>query len=248
MTQINDTYITFKDPYLVAVCKCDYCGYPNIAMKQRLRGGNMDLGELRFAYDNDEQAQYLYWLPDEPLGREFEEVPEHIADAASEAYACFSIRSYRAAILMARSVLEATAKDKGVEKGNLASKIDALADKGVISPQIKDEAHEIRYLGNDMAHGDFAKDKGVEKGNLASKIDALADKGVISPQIKDEAHEIRYLGNDMAHGDFVEPVTEEDADDMLGFLATFLNYVYQMPAAIRRRQDARRKRQGNPNE
>lgn len=201
MTQINDTYITFKDSHLVAVRKCDYCGYPNIAMKQRFRYGNMDYDESHFASGNDEQAKYLRWLPDEPLGREFEEVPEHIADAASEAYACFSIRSYRAAILMARSVLEATAKDKGVEKGNLASKIDALADKGVISPQIKDEAHEIRYLGNDMAHGDF-----------------------------------------------VEPVTEEDADDMLGFLATFLNYVYQMPAAIRRRQDARRKRQGNPNE
>ena len=184
MTQIKETYITFKDSHLVAVCKCDYCGYPNIAMKQRFRYGNMDYDESHFASGNDEQAQYLHWLPDEPLGREFEEVPEHIA-----------------AILMARSVLEATAKDKGVEKGNLASKIDALADKGVISPQIKDEAHEIRYLGNDMAHGDF-----------------------------------------------VEPVTEEDADDMLGFLATFLNYVYQMPAAIRKRQDARRKRKGNPNE
>ena len=68
-----------------------------------------------------------------------------------------------------------------------------------------------------------------------------------SEQIKDEAHEIRYLGNDMAHGDFTEPVSEEDADDMLGFLATFLNYVYQMPAAIRRRQEARKNRRANPN-
>lgn len=201
MTQINDTYITFKDSHLVAVCKCDYCGYPNIAMKPYDKLGGLTFSDSSFATGNGIEAEYLYWLPEEPLGREFEEVPEHIADAASEAYACFSIRSYRAAILMARSVLEATAKDKGVEKGNLASKIDALADNGVISPQIKDEAHEIRYLGNDMAHGDF-----------------------------------------------VEPVTEEDADDMLGFLATFLNYVYQMPAAIRKRQDARRKRQGNPNE
>ena len=47
--------------------------------------------------------------------------------------------------------------------------------------------------------------------------------------------------------DFTEPVSEEDADDMLGFLATFLNYVYQMPAAIRRRQEARKNRRANPN-
>ncbi|WP_169241887.1 DUF4145 domain-containing protein [Bifidobacterium olomucense] len=127
-------------------------------------------------------------------------MPQHIADAASEAYACFSIRSYRAAILMARSVLEACAKDKNVTGRTLASKIDALADNGIISPQIQQEAHEIRYLGNEMAHGDFT-----------------------------------------------EPVSEEDADDMLGFLATFLNYVYQMPAAIRRRQEARRNRAANPN-
>ena len=201
MTQIRDTYITFKEPYLVAVCQCDNCGYPNIAMKQRPRSGNMDHDESHFASGNGIETEDLHWIPDAPLGREFEEVPEHIADAASEAYACFSIRSYRAAILMARSVLEATAKDKGVATGNLASKIDALADKGIISPQIKAEAHEIRYLGNDMAHGDF-----------------------------------------------VEPINEDDADDVLGFLATFLNYVYQMPAAIRRRQEARRKRKGNPNE
>jgi hypothetical protein len=51
----------------------------------------------------------------------------------------------------------------------------------------------------------------------------------------------------MAHGDFVEPVSEEDADDMLGFLATFLDYVYQMPAAIRRRQETRKNRGMNPN-
>ena len=122
-------------------------------------------------YFDDEDSQ-VTWYPALSLGREFKEVPQHIADAASEAYACFSIRSYRAAILMARSVLEASAKDKNVTNGTLASKIDALADNGVISPQIQQE---------------------------------------------------------------------------LGFLATFLNYVYQMPAAIRRRQEARRKRAANPN-
>lgn len=201
MTQIGNTYATFRDQQLVAVCRCDNCGYPNIAMEPRESSGKLSVIETCFANVDGAECEYLQWLPDKPLGREFKEVPKHIADAASEAYACFSIRSYRAAILMARSVLEATAKDKGVETGNLASKIDALADHDIISPQIKAEAHEIRYLGNDMAHGDF-----------------------------------------------VNPVSEEDADDVLGFLATFLEYVYQMPAAIRRRQEARKQRKSNPND
>ncbi|WP_206430958.1 DUF4145 domain-containing protein [Bifidobacterium samirii] len=206
MTRVKDSYKTDKGGAWVAFCTCDYCGYPNIAMadESALATYRVTIGTVSanwFVDANGEDSEKLiHWLPEEPLGREFKDVPQHISDAASEAYACFSIRSYRAAILMARSVLEACAKDKGVTKGNLASKIDALADDGVISPQIQAEAHEIRYLGNDMAHGDF-----------------------------------------------VEPVGMDDADDVLGFLATFLDYVYQMPAAIRRRQEARKQRGANPN-
>lgn len=197
---------------------CDQCGYASIgefsikdldgllsryeeSREQSYRGDDIQKRVLSAVnWHADRMSPECEWYPVMPIGKEFEEVPQHIADAASEAYACFSIRSYRAAILMARSVLEACAKDKGVTKGSLASKIDALADKGVIGPQIQAEAHEIRYLGNDMAHGDF-----------------------------------------------VAPVSEDDADDVLGFLSTFLNYVYQMPAAIRRRQEARRERGANPN-
>ncbi|MBM9432350.1 DUF4145 domain-containing protein [Flaviflexus equikiangi] len=82
-------------------------------------------------------------------------MPEHISDAASESYACYQIRSYRAAILMARSVVEAVAKDKGATTGNLYKKIDKLADDRIISPLTAETAHEIRFMGNDMAHGDF---------------------------------------------------------------------------------------------
>jgi hypothetical protein len=200
---------------------CDECGYGSLGMLSMNEDNYYD---LRSRYDQAPNTQFLTheesietmtavvnwyseslqpdvtWYPMMSIGREFEDVPQHIAEAASEAYSCFSIRSYRASILMARSVLEATAKDKGIDKGSLASKIDGLEKSGVISKQIQDEAHEIRYLGNDMAHGDF-----------------------------------------------VEPVSEEDADDMLGFLATFLDYVYQMPAAIRRRQETRKNRGMNPN-
>lgn len=88
-------------------------------------------------------------------GQGFKDVPNTIADAASEAYACYSIRSYRAAILLARSVVEAAAKDQGVTKGNLATKIYTLADKRLVSPLVAQQAHEIRHIGNEMAHGDF---------------------------------------------------------------------------------------------
>jgi hypothetical protein len=57
---------------------------------------------------------------------------------------------------MARAVVEATAKQHGITTGNLLSKIDRLAQKGVISELMKEAAHEIRFAGNDAAHGDLA--------------------------------------------------------------------------------------------
>ena len=42
--------------------------------------------------------------------------------------------------------------------GSLVKKIDALAERGIISPLVKDTAHEIRQMGNEMAHGDFVQD------------------------------------------------------------------------------------------
>lgn len=105
----------------------------------------------------DSPQAEVRWLPEHVHGRRFDDVPNPIADAASEAYACYSIRSYRAAILLARSVVEAVAKDKGITTGSLSQKIDGLADGDHIRPLIKESAHEIRHLGNGMAHGDFIK-------------------------------------------------------------------------------------------
>jgi hypothetical protein len=60
-----------------------------------------------------------------------------------------------AAILMARTVVEASAKANGIGTGNLASKINSMREKGLIRPAIAEQAHEVRFAGNNMAHGDI---------------------------------------------------------------------------------------------
>lgn len=90
-------------------------------------------------------------------------MPSPIDAAASEAWACSSIGQYRASVLMARAVVEATAKDQGVTSGNLMAKIDKLYDDEVIGKGVKEAAHEIRFMGNDMAHGDFVTDIGEDE-------------------------------------------------------------------------------------
>lgn len=138
--------------------QCDNCGYPSIAM-WRAQTNNVfeeqrDRNETGI-YDAIDTAQEMKWIPQNPLGKQFDDVPEAIACAASEAFACASVGLYRAAILLSRSIVEACAKDQGITRGNLAEKIDKLAEEGLVSQLVRDQAHEIRYFGNDMAHGDF---------------------------------------------------------------------------------------------
>ncbi|GAA4871741.1 DUF4145 domain-containing protein [Saccharopolyspora cebuensis] len=97
----------------------------------------------------------LSWWPLVGVGKEYEDVPEHIAAAASEAQKCLSIGAYRAAVSLARAVVEATAKAQGIMTGTLEVKINTLHDRGLIRLDIRDAAHEVRHLGNEMAHGDF---------------------------------------------------------------------------------------------
>lgn len=98
----------------------------------------------------------LDWWPKYVGGRAFEDVPQHIAVTADEAYRCHNIEAYRGAVSLARSVIEATAKDLGIRKGNLMAKIDAMRTQGLIRAVIAECAHEVRYFGNEVAHGDFA--------------------------------------------------------------------------------------------
>jgi hypothetical protein len=82
-------------------------------------------------------------------------IPDAVAGFFKEAHDAFSISAYRAVLLLVRSVIEATAKDRGVDSGTLVQKINKLYDEGHVRRGTKDMAHALRILGNDMAHGDI---------------------------------------------------------------------------------------------
>lgn len=96
------------------------------------------------------------WAPKYVEGQNFPDVPEHIAAAASEAHRGESVSNHMSAILMARTVIEATAKDKDIHEGTLAKKIEQMVEKTLIRPHVKEVADEVRHFGNDMAHGDIS--------------------------------------------------------------------------------------------
>lgn len=120
-------------------------------------------------------VQVLRHWPQTVGGKAFPDVPPHIAATADEAHQCQSIGAHRGAIALARAVVEATAKERGVTTGNLMAKIDALAKQSVISEAMKDAAHEIRFAGNEVAHGDLAEQPTVKEDaeEVLSLMDAI---------------------------------------------------------------------------
>jgi hypothetical protein len=107
------------------------------------------------AVEKAELAREVEWWPKVGVAPAVEDVPPAIARAAREAYASASVGNHIAAILMARTVVEATAKNKGITVGTLSAKINSMKDAGLIRPAIAEQAHEVRFAGNDMAHGDI---------------------------------------------------------------------------------------------
>ena len=123
------------DP-IVGCLTCDHCGKPIAVV---LDGQNMVME---------------HW-PERVWGRDFPDVPGPIATTANEAHLCLAAGSARGAAALARAVVESVAKNKGILKADLKTKIEALHQAGHISEAMREAAHEIRFVGNEAAHGDL---------------------------------------------------------------------------------------------
>ncbi len=142
------------------------------------RGQSIALGSVEYGYGRrnlpgffeNARGDDLIWRPSAAETRSYPDVPQHIGEAAKEAYECDSYQHYRAAIMLARAVIEATAKDSGITTGNLFSKIEAMATQGLIRGKIRDAAHGVRELGNEMAHGDFVEPISAEESQLVIRL------------------------------------------------------------------------------
>ena len=106
---------------------CDNCGSASIAAGLMLT----EYTNPRTALDSEDRDELPFgitWLPEGAVGRDFPDVPPHIASAADEAYRCHSIQA---------------------------------------------AAHEVRYFGNNMAHGDFVQDTAAEESAEALELMAM---------------------------------------------------------------------------
>lgn len=119
------------------VAVCETCGhvllYENVG--DQLEDNEFHYGSLEF--------------PDS--GRLPASVPITISKAYEEAYRIRSIAPNAFAVQIRRA-LEAVCADRGEIKGNLATKLKTLSNKGQIPPVISEASDILRLLGNIGAH------------------------------------------------------------------------------------------------
>jgi hypothetical protein len=151
---------------------CDRCKYPIIAI-------------LENWFTDDIET---YW-PTTRANKDYPDVPKPIGAAASEAYRCLATGAPRGAVSLARAVVESVAKDKGITKGTLEKKIDALYREDYIGEGMKEAAHEIRFAGNEAAHGDLVVEPLTAED--AQKIVALMD--IILERVYQEPAEVARI-------------------------------------------------------
>lgn len=79
-------------------------------------------------------------------------------------------------------------------------------------------------------------EKGEIEGSLAKRLRILDEKGVLHPSLAEWVKEVRLVGNVGAHFDPIQPVSMDDAKQLVNFLSELLKYLYELPAELKRRR------------
>lgn len=75
--------------------------------------------------------------------------------------------------------------------------------------------------------------------NLAHQLKAMADEHSLDETLADWADHLRTLGNAGAHPNELEPVTMDEAHELASLMTALIDYLYVMPAKVRRARQAR---------
>ncbi len=139
---VPDRYAPHEPPAEWVLTKCSNCDKPNVVGREYLGS------------HNDEEI-WDEWRIFPPRDRTFgNEVPDPIRRSFAEVQTNVRSGSLLSAALMCRRTVELLAKDQGVRHGDLATKLEALREKGVIDSRLYEWADALRLAGNDAAHED----------------------------------------------------------------------------------------------
>lgn len=167
------------------IYECHHCNFYMVAYGRIDSGQRSMYGYQSSPFDGLELAARVgnfTWYPSNARSPKFDGLPQNIETAAAEAHVCFGNGQIIAAAITARATLESIVKDMGAKGSNLYEKVECLQTRGEITKLIEEQAHSIRNVGNDMAHGDFdtLPDR-EEVEHVIEFMDALIDTLYVQP-------------------------------------------------------------------
>lgn len=162
---------------LLYIYTCANCGYPNIGEISCSAGLNntVDLDKV------------IRWIPIEPIGKEYPDVPEKIALVASEVHKCLEIGANRATVILARTALEGIVGAQTDIEGSLYNRLAELSKKGELKGRTAEVADIIRKSGNMSVH-DINKDVDKEFAEIVVELlDWVIDDLYSKPELINRA-------------------------------------------------------------
>lgn len=155
---INGTHISF------CVSECNSCDFHFLVTR----------------FDQNEKIINIW--PKTLPGKVDKMIPEPIKSDFEEALVCEAADSYRGAATLARRTLQVICLDKSASKNKkLHEQIDELFAKNVITQDIKDWAHEVRYVGNDASHPNSVDVTADDARDILELLSSMCDVLYVAP-------------------------------------------------------------------
>jgi hypothetical protein len=84
-----------------------------------------------------------------------ERIPDPMRTDLAEAKTCYSAHAFRGCAVVARRAIQSACIERGAAKNKkLELQLDELHSGGVITKDLKNWGHSVRWIGNDAAHPD----------------------------------------------------------------------------------------------
>lgn len=104
---------------------------------------------------------------------ETRDLPMLVQSSYQDASRCFSASLYEPCVLMCRKTLEVISTINNAKGKNLAQKLNDLKELGYIDQKLLNWSHEIRSIGNDVAHEVDSKINKEDAGDALELTEAI---------------------------------------------------------------------------
>lgn len=154
----GDIYSSSKEDYFSVLYGCPNCCRSNLIILGRRY--------TSFGSNYYYKTQFPKYSP-----KKMENIPAEIEADRFEAWKCYLQGCHKASAIMARASLQKAVRLLEANGGSLYKEIESLREKGTITKQLAEFAHEVRITGNDLAHPADAAE--VNQNDIEESLDFL---------------------------------------------------------------------------